>query len=82
MVKDGVLLMSATDEVRALLTDSGTLWANVISNCKRTLWRPGNDGSVVCYFDEMPSGVTVFTAQMVSPGQALAATNAIGEVEG
>ena len=71
--------MTATDEVRARLTDAGILWADVISNCKRTVWRPGNDGPVVCYYDELPSGVTVLTAQMADPGQAVAATLAIRE---
>ena len=73
--------MSATEQVRKLLTDFGILWADVISNCKRTMWRPGNDGPVICYFDELPSGATAFTAQMASPQQAVVATIAIKEVE-
>ena len=72
--------MSATDEVRALLTDAGILWADVISSCKRTVWLPDDGQPAVCYYDELPNGITSFIAQMASPEQAVAATLSIREV--
>lgn len=33
--------VTATDEMRRLLTEDGILWADVASSCRRTLWRPG-----------------------------------------
>ena len=73
--------MSATDDLRALLTNSGFLWADVISKCKRTLWLPDDGSPVVCYFDELPNGLTSFIAQMATPEQAVAATIAIKGVK-
>lgn len=76
-------MTSATERLRALLTERGVEWMPIAWNPKRETFYHTPDGVGFCA-DEYTDGVRIYTDATITPEQAVAATLGPGtcEVEG